>query len=57
VVRAIQRDQPEVIISRFPVRPILALMAISPALGLRVVSWLGTHDFFRRVVAAQNEPS
>jgi short-subunit dehydrogenase len=52
VVRAIRRDRPEIIVSKFPVRPVLMLMDLAPSLGLAVISWLGAHRYFRAVVAA-----
>lgn len=48
VVRAIERDLPEVIVNRVPMRPMLALTALSPALGDWVSRQLGVHAFFRR---------
>ncbi|MBK9137889.1 MAG: SDR family NAD(P)-dependent oxidoreductase [Verrucomicrobia bacterium] len=56
VIRAIRCDEAEVLVSKFPVRPILAVMALAPALGLRLVDWLGAHEFFRRVAARLNSP-
>jgi len=51
VLRAIQHDLPEIIINRYPLRPVLALSALSPSLGDWVARRLGVHDFFRRVIA------
>lgn len=53
VLRAIERDVPELIVNRFPLRPVLALTALSPALGDWISRQLGVHDFFRRVLEAQ----
>jgi short-subunit dehydrogenase len=54
VVRAIQHDWPEIFVSRFPVRPMLALYALSPSLGTWITDKiLGAHDFFRAVAEAQ----
>jgi short-subunit dehydrogenase len=53
VVRAVRRDLPELIVSRYPVRPLLALMALSPSLAAWLTARLGVHDFFQRVVEAQ----
>ena len=53
VLRGIRRDRPEIVISRYPVRPVLMLLALSPTLGLWLVTKLGAHAFFRRVVAAE----
>jgi short-subunit dehydrogenase len=53
VLRAIERDLPEVIVNRYPIRPVLALKALSPVLGDWITTRLGVHDFFRRVIAAE----
>lgn len=53
VLRAIEKDLPEVIVNPLPVRPVLALTALFPRLGEWVVDKIGTNDFFRRVVEAQ----
>jgi short-subunit dehydrogenase len=54
VVRAIERDLPEIIVSRLPVRPLLALYPLSPSLGAWITDKiLGAHDFFRTVAEAQ----
>ncbi len=53
VVRAIERDVPELIVNRVPLRPVLALTALSPRLGDWLSRQLGVHDFFRRVIEAQ----
>jgi short-subunit dehydrogenase len=55
VVRAIRRNLPEIIINRYPVRPLLALMAMAPALGAWIVAQMGVHEFFRK--AAERRPS
>jgi short-subunit dehydrogenase len=53
VLRSIQRDVPEIIVNRYPLRPILALATLSPSLGNWVSARLGVNDFFRRVVEAE----
>lgn len=53
VLRAVRRDQPEVIVSRYPVLPLLVLTTLSPRLGAWVTARIGTHDFFRAVVEAE----
>lgn len=53
VSRAIRHDLAEVIINRYPVRPLLAVAALFPSLGCHLVSWLGVNDFFRAVAAAE----
>ena len=52
VIRAVQRDLPEVIINPIPVRPLLALCALLPRVGERALAMTGGHDFFRRVFQA-----
>jgi short-subunit dehydrogenase len=52
VLRAIEADIPEIIINRYPIRPVLALSALSPRLGEWIAFRLGVHDFFRRVFEA-----
>jgi len=53
VVRSIRKDLPEVIVNALPVRPLFALSALFPQIGLWMVRKLGVHDFFRRVVEVQ----
>jgi NAD(P)-dependent dehydrogenase (short-subunit alcohol dehydrogenase family) len=53
VLRAIREDRPEIIVSRYPVRPVMMALALWPRLGLWLITRLGTHDFFRRVVDAE----
>jgi short-subunit dehydrogenase len=55
VLRAIERDRPEVIINPIPVRPLLAIAALFPALGEWALSQTGGHDFFRKVYAASKK--
>jgi short-subunit dehydrogenase len=55
VVRAVRQDVPELIVNRFPVRPALALSALSPALGAWVTDFLGVNEFFRNAAGAQKE--
>jgi short-subunit dehydrogenase len=57
VIRAIEKDIPEIIVNPLPVRPLLAFMALFPALGEKVTDKIGTNDFFRRVVEAQKRNS
>ncbi len=52
VLRAIERDLPEIIVNSIPVRPLLALWALFPSIGERALSLTGGHDFFRRVFEA-----
>lgn len=53
VIRAIEKDIPEIIINPLPVRPLLAFTALLPSAGEWVTDKIGTNDFFRRVVEAQ----
>lgn len=53
VVRCIENDIPEVIINRWPVKPLLALCLFCPSLGAWVIEKIGTNKFFKRVVDAQ----
>jgi short-subunit dehydrogenase len=55
-IRAIERDLPEVIVSSWPVRPILALSALFPVLGERIAEAIGVHAFFRRLIEYDSEP-
>ena len=48
VVRAIRRDQPEVIVASRPMRPVFAIGALSPRLGDAVLRWTGVDDLQRR---------
>lgn len=52
VLRAIQKDIPEIIVNRYPIRLALALSALSPRLGEWITARIGVHDFFRRVYQA-----
>jgi short-subunit dehydrogenase len=53
VLRSIEKDLPEVIVNRYPIRPMLMLSTLSPSLGEWLSARVGVHDFFRRVLAAQ----
>jgi short-subunit dehydrogenase len=53
VIRAVERDMPEVIINPIPVRPLLAFTALLPRAGEWLSGLTGANDFFRRVVEAQ----
>jgi short-subunit dehydrogenase len=53
VVRAIQKDLPEVIINPLPVRPLFAFIALFPRAGEWLVRQLGVHRFFKGAVEAQ----
>src|ERR1043165_5176677 len=53
VVRAIQKDLPDVIINPYPVRPLFALTALLPSVGEWMTTSLGVHKFFGRIAEAQ----
>ena len=57
VIRAIQKDIPQVIISRYPIRPLLLLAELSPRLGAWIARSIGASEFFKRVFDAQNQRS
>jgi hypothetical protein len=52
VIRCLEKDLPEVIINRYPVRPLFALTALWPSLGEWITHAIGAHNFFRRVFQA-----
>lgn len=52
VMRAIERDLPEIIVNPLPVRPLIALCALAPRLGEWVIDKTGANKFFREVVEA-----
>jgi len=56
MLRAIERDRPEVIVNPVPVRPLLAVAALFPALGEWIIAQTGGHDFFRRVYREMSRP-
>ena len=53
MLRSIEGDVPEIIVNRYPIRPVLALSALSPRLGDWITARMGVNDFFRR--AAETE--
>lgn len=55
VLGAIERDLLEVVVNKYPVRPLAALGALSPSLGAWIVRRIGTHDFFRRVIQKERQ--
>ena len=48
VVRAIQRDLPEVIVNPFPVKPLFAIAILFPRLGEFLINRTGAHKFFAK---------
>lgn len=57
VIRAIERDTPEVLINPTPVRPLLVLTILWPRAGAWLADKLGANDFFRRVVQVKRGSS
>jgi short-subunit dehydrogenase len=55
VMRAIERDLPEVIVNSLPVRPLFAFMTLFPSAGEWALRQTGGNKFFRRVVEAQKQ--
>jgi short-subunit dehydrogenase len=57
VVKAIERNSPEIIVNPIPCRPLIALTALLPSFGEWLVRVMGAHKFFRRVrdVEAQQQ--
>jgi short-subunit dehydrogenase len=53
VLRSIEGDVPEIIVSRYPIRPVLALSVLSPRLGGWITARMGVNDFFRRAAEAE----
>ena len=52
VIRAIQRDLPEIIVNPYPVKPLFATAILFPRLGETLVRWTGAHRFFARTAEA-----
>ena len=52
VLRAIERNIPEIIVNPLPVRPLLALVALFPRLGESLLSKVGSNQFFKKAVEA-----
>lgn len=53
VVTAIKGDLPEIIVSRVPMRPVLALATMAPRLGERFLRKVGPGDLFRHMAQAR----
>ncbi|MFT4590576.1 MAG: short-subunit dehydrogenase [Candidatus Binatia bacterium] len=56
VVRAIQKDKPQVIVNKWPVRPLFAMAELFPSFGAWLTRFTGAHKFFKRVYEAQRKP-
>ena len=57
VIDAIRRDQPEVIETGAPIRPLLALSQLTPGLVERLAPRFGITELFRRVAASRGRDS
>jgi len=55
VVKAIQRDAPELIVSRYPMRPVLAFNALLPGFAEWFSEAIGVNTFFRKACKGQEE--
>jgi NAD(P)-dependent dehydrogenase (short-subunit alcohol dehydrogenase family) len=55
VLRAIERDLPEVIVNSMPVRPLFSFSALFPSAGEWLADKTGGNEFFHRVVEAQKK--
>jgi short-subunit dehydrogenase len=51
VLRAIERNIPEVIVNPLPVRPLLAFMTLFPSAGERLINKIGSNKFFQLAVS------
>jgi len=47
LLRAVRDDVPEIIVNRYPIRPVLALTTLFPAFGEWMTEWTGTNAFFK----------
>ena len=54
-MKAIEKDLPEIVISKWPFRPTLSFIALFPRGGEWLIRATGAHDFFGRIVAAQSK--
>jgi len=54
VLRAIRDDSPEIILNSHPMRPVLALMALSPRFGEWLTERIGVNEFFRLAARASS---
>lgn len=50
VIRAIRRNRQEVLVRTLPTRPLLALNALSPAVGNLIIKWMGIRRLQKRLV-------
>lgn len=52
VIDSILQDRPDVLVTPWPMRPMLAIQELAPELAERIVAGLGPHDFFARLSEA-----
>ena len=52
VLDAIARDQPDVLITGWPMRPLLAMQELAPRIAERILATTGAPDFFAKVAEA-----
>ena len=57
VVRALQRDLQEVLVTPTPIRPLLALNALSPGLGNALLQRMGVYDLLRELADEREKES
>lgn len=55
VFRAIERDEPEIIVNKYPVRMLIAITNLFPALGEWMTERTGGHAYFRRTAQVLRE--
>jgi short-subunit dehydrogenase len=53
VLRAIQKDVPEIVVNNPPMRPLLVLAQVAPRLSERMAPRVGLTELFRRVAASR----
>jgi short-subunit dehydrogenase len=53
VIRAIERNSPEIIVNPIPMRPLLAFATMFPSAGEWLANIVGSNKFFHRIVEAQ----
>ena len=53
IIRAIERNRPEIIINPLPVRPLVAFTALLPTAGEWLIGKIGSNQFFKKAVDAQ----
>jgi short-subunit dehydrogenase len=57
VLRAIEKDSPEIIVNPIPIRPLLAFTAFFPRAGEWLSGKVGANNFFRRAVEIAKQKS